>query len=358
VVDRWGGVVADRAAGLSAEDGHAVAAALDRRPPPLELELDGGTVTLFLVHTVGVRGIGAVLVCRAAARELSAADVASLERATRILGLEVARTELSRSVEARFAGELLEMISSGSRTDVVTERLRAFGVDGCAPLAVCAVAARATDQDDSAGRGVRLADGLTRVLTDRHLPAVVADSAGETMAIFPWRRPEHELLVLVEELLTAVARRMPAGTELVAGTTGVAPGVGGLRPALREARECCRVLRSRPSGPRVRRFDDLAGHRLLLGGHDPGSLRAVAAATLGPLHRHDADRGSGLVDSLRAFLGHDGNMNATAAWLGVHVNTLRNRLAKVAELTGLDVARTADRVDLFLALEAERSARG
>jgi DNA-binding PucR family transcriptional regulator len=36
----------------------------------------------------------------------------------------------------------------------------------------------------------------------------------------------------------------------------------------------------------------------------------------------------------------------------VHVNTLRNRLAKITELTGRDVARTEDRVDLYLALEA------
>jgi PucR family transcriptional regulator, purine catabolism regulatory protein len=39
------------------------------------------------------------------------------------------------------------------------------------------------------------------------------------------------------------------------------------------------------------------------------------------------------------------------------VNTLRNRLAKVAELTGQDVARTEDRVDLFLAFEADAIAQ-
>ncbi|MEU9843095.1 helix-turn-helix domain-containing protein [Actinomadura sp. NPDC048032] len=56
--------------------------------------------------------------------------------------------------------------------------------------------------------------------------------------------------------------------------------------------------------------------------------------------------------TLRAFLDHDGHWQATAAALRVHVNTLRNRLAKIAELTGRDTARTADRVDLFLALRA------
>ena len=39
--------------------------------------------------------------------------------------------------------------------------------------------------------------------------------------------------------------------------------------------------------------------------------------------------------------------------LGLHVNTLRQRLAKITDLTGRDPRRTNDRVDLVLALEAE-----
>jgi purine catabolism regulator len=35
------------------------------------------------------------------------------------------------------------------------------------------------------------------------------------------------------------------------------------------------------------------------------------------------------------------------------VNTLRNRVARITELTGRDVTRLEDRVDLFLALEAD-----
>jgi DNA-binding PucR family transcriptional regulator len=35
------------------------------------------------------------------------------------------------------------------------------------------------------------------------------------------------------------------------------------------------------------------------------------------------------------------------------VNTLRNRLARIEELTGRDLASTDDRVDLHLALAAE-----
>ncbi|HEY9438129.1 MAG TPA: helix-turn-helix domain-containing protein, partial [Streptomyces sp.] len=92
--------------------------------------------------------------------------------------------------------------------------------------------------------------------------------------------------------------------------------------------------------------------RLLLATQDPEALRGLAEGVLAPLRAHDARRGGELEMTLRAFLDHDGQWTATATALHLHVNTLRNRLAKIADLTGRDVGRTEGRVDLFLALEA------
>lgn len=86
---------------------------------------------------------------------------------------------------------------------------------------------------------------------------------------------------------------------------------------------------------------------------DAETLRGFADGMLGPLREHDRRRDSELEATLRAFLKYDGQFGATAAALYVHVNTLRNRLAKITELTGRDIARTEDRVDLYLALEAD-----
>ncbi|MCP9964138.1 helix-turn-helix domain-containing protein [Actinomadura madurae] len=85
---------------------------------------------------------------------------------------------------------------------------------------------------------------------------------------------------------------------------------------------------------------------------DADTLRTLADGVLAPIRERDARRGGELEATLRAFLDHDGHWQATAAALRIHVNTLRNRLAKITELTGRDTARTADRVDLFLALQA------
>ncbi|MEV0202427.1 helix-turn-helix domain-containing protein, partial [Nonomuraea sp. NPDC050691] len=108
--------------------------------------------------------------------------------------------------------------------------------------------------------------------------------------------------------------------------------------------------RRTPGGPAVRGFRELGTHRLLLGLVDQATLSAFAHDLLAPLRAHDAQRRSDLEPTLRAFLDHDGQWAATAAALHVHANTLRNRLARVTELTGRDVGRVEDLVDLFLAL--------
>jgi DNA-binding PucR family transcriptional regulator len=90
---------------------------------------------------------------------------------------------------------------------------------------------------------------------------------------------------------------------------------------------------------------------------DAGTLQGFADGVLGALRTHDSQRDSELETTLRTFLANDGQFGATAAALYIHVNTLRNRLAKITELTGRDVARTEDRVDLYLALEADDLSR-
>jgi hypothetical protein len=90
----------------------------------------------------------------------------------------------------------------------------------------------------------------------------------------------------------------------------------------------------------------------LLAAQAPQTLEAFTARLLDPIAAWDARRGTDLVGTLRAFLDADGRWDVTAARCEVHVNTVRNRLARIEELTGTDLALLGDRVDFVLALEA------
>ncbi|HEY4571909.1 MAG TPA: helix-turn-helix domain-containing protein, partial [Kribbella sp.] len=346
VVDRMARQLASTGVELSAEQRRMVADGLARHPPPLEIDLGGalGRATVFLVGALG--DTDAALLCLRPVGQLGRAEQEALDQAARFLSLEVAKQQAMQAIESRFASELLDMILSGSqRAAEVPDRLRAFGVDPSAELAVLTVAF--ADGAESTLPG--LAETVGEFFLSQSLAVAVAGGSQDVVAVV--QRPRRELSELAAALCSAVETRF-AGRRLVAGLGDTAASAADLRQPLVQSREACQVLRHRRGGPAVASFRELGTHRLLLGLQDAGTLQGFADGVLGPLREHDRLRDSELEATLRAFLANDGQFGATAAALFVHVNTLRNRLAKITELTGRDVARTADRVDLYLALEA------
>ncbi|MDA5281976.1 helix-turn-helix domain-containing protein, partial [Streptomyces sp. Isolate_45] len=75
--------------------------------------------------------------------------------------------------------------------------------------------------------------------------------------------------------------------------------------------------------------------------------RAHAAALLAPLS-------PALRDTLRGWLAHHGGWDRTAAALGVHRNTVRQRVARCAELLDRDLDDPDTRMELWFALRWDR----
>ncbi len=82
-------------------------------------------------------------------------------------------------------------------------------------------------------------------------------------------------------------------------------------------------------------------------------MRDRHADALRVLAEHDRKRNAQLLHTLEEFLRQRGHVGATAQALYVHPNTLRQRLRRIDELTGLDV-RDADWLLLEVALKLQR----
>jgi DNA-binding PucR family transcriptional regulator len=80
--------------------------------------------------------------------------------------------------------------------------------------------------------------------------------------------------------------------------------------------------------------DELAIYSTLFESHDRASLTNFLDATVGPLLSHDAKRGSDLAATLLVYFDCNQNAKTTAQRLGIHVNTVRQRLATVEDLLG------------------------
>ena len=103
-------------------------------------------------------------------------------------------------------------------------------------------------------------------------------------------------------------------------------------------------------------FEDTGAYRLLLPAmsEDPAELQRFYAETVAPLVAYDDQYETDFVQTLETFLDADGNVAGTAARLYTHRHTVRYRLERVKDLTGLDVASTDGREKLGLGLKAMR----
>ena len=94
-------------------------------------------------------------------------------------------------------------------------------------------------------------------------------------------------------------------------------------------------------------------------------LRDLAAAhgdrPTGPVARlsaYDAEHGTNLVETLRAWLDAFGDVAAASAAMFVHPNTFRYRLRRLTEVSGIDLADPEQRFAAMLQLRAVYPAEG
>ena len=85
---------------------------------------------------------------------------------------------------------------------------------------------------------------------------------------------------------------------------------------------------------------------------NPEELEAFYAETLEPVVRYDLRYGTELVRTLTTYLDNDASTVKTATGLFAHRHTIRYRLDRVGELTGLDVDKSEDRERLTLGIKA------
>jgi sugar diacid utilization regulator len=85
---------------------------------------------------------------------------------------------------------------------------------------------------------------------------------------------------------------------------------------------------------------------------NPDELEAFYGETLEPVVHYDSRYGTELVQTLITYLGNDASTVRTAGDLFAHRHTIRYRLDRVGELTGLDVDKSEDRERLTLGIKA------
>ncbi|WP_181019568.1 PucR family transcriptional regulator [Nonomuraea typhae] len=186
------------------------------------------------------------------------------------------------------------------------------------------------------GAGWQRADAgsaLTLVRTDRAEPAAAQPKAVARTAAAVLARLKEQF----------------AGLRLYCGVGGSYPGLEGLQTSATEARAGGAAARTARHQDRPLAFRDLGFRRVLLQWYAMNSSRVVVDRLLAPLDELGPRRRDEALRTLQAFLDHPGSPRDAAAALGVHRNTVANRVKRLLDLLDVDGNNADHRLLLQLA---------
>jgi DNA-binding PucR family transcriptional regulator len=278
---------------------------------------------------------------------------------TTLVASEVERVRAPARASQEASSGFLHAILGRELTehDEIVARASALGIELLAGASVLVARAHPHVPTEEGWRARVLATA------ERGVRAVVATAIA---ALAKRDSSAAEVLVLVPGGEDAVAKRAAEGVlrELQAGLPGYSFAVGrsrvageplDLHRAGNEALLAVNVAEGDDDHPLLA-FEQTGAYRLLLSAmsEDPAELQRFYAETVEPLVAYDEQYDTELVRTVEAFLDNDGNVAGTAQKLFTHRHTIRYRLERVRELSGLDVGSTDGREKLSLGLKAMR----
>jgi sugar diacid utilization regulator len=282
-------------------------------------------------------------------------EPAVLRMVTTLLALDIERSRApetaGEALVARFVNEVLAGEIPDARDLVARGKELGSDLERGGSVLVVRVHPRRAAEGDWQARALTLVFRAAR----KAVPGSLAALRGDHVAV----------LVPGEDEDRARRAGEAAGREIDQSMTGFVAVVGvsraaaalELRRAVDEALLAANVATIDDDGAgSVVAFEDTGAYRLLLPvmSQEPAELERFYAETIAPLVAYDEQYGTELMRTLETFLANDASMNATCKQLFTHRHTIRYRLERIRELSGLDVNSSDGRERLSLGLKSMR----
>ena len=274
---------------------------------------------------------------------------ADLIEAANFVALHLLRHRLAQDAQSGLEAELVGTVLQGG--PLAADAAQRLSLSGEA-YRVVAVAFRSRDGDQEHALA-RLRDliGLHLSSPARRVPSAAA--GGVVYAVVPCAAKPDRSLADVRQAAERLQERAASRLKLdvLVGIGVSAASVGGVPESRESADQVLRVLRTY-GGKSVAELGDVRSSALLLRFADAcADDPALKSGPIGRLRRHDLDRKTSYIPTLRAYLDSFGDAEEAARRLEVHPNTVRYRLRQLQSVLGVDLADPAERLVLMLELQ-------
>lgn len=273
------------------------------------------------------------------------AELAALEHGVTVLAMELARLRSIAEAELRVRRDLIEDLLAGMDEQTAVIRGESLEVDLSRPhrAVVFSGHGRARDGDEQFFHAVR------RATRDLNLGPLLVSRAGTVVLL----TAED---VAWPALHAAVLRELGGGRCRI-GVGTRTEEIGDIPRSHREALTALHLQASADARGQVVVFEELGVYRILAAARDQRDVEQFVRQWLGALQDYDAVKHTDLVETLAQYLECGGNYDATARALCVHRSTLKYRLQRIREISGLALGDPDVNFNLQLACRAWRTLR-
>lgn len=307
------------------------------RPARLRGSLsESGPRGSLVVHPLGVRGVPQSYLVVVLPEPLERSQAGVITTAVVLLSLHAERAVEQALFRRRIHAGALSLLLSGDVRSADALLAVAGTASWSAPARRVRVA-RLRGSPDQLQEGLRRLEGHAD-RTSR--PVLVGTPTAETSG-------EESTAVLLEDLPEQLAE-----LRTVVGLAGLRTGIGGgvdVHDARTSDRQALETLERTSARRRIGAWEDVVAGGLA-GLLPPETARTYAQELLRPVHDRE-DRGERLLPVLHTFLAHNGNRRQTAADLGIHRNTLLQRLQSIERALGRSLEDPQVRAELWIALQ-------
>jgi sugar diacid utilization regulator len=231
--------------------------------------------------------------------------------------------------------DLLENLLAGQLPEDAETESMGLDLERDADLVVAVASLEASA--DSGDRA--LAEAANSIAASIGSRALVVVRQDEVVAVLPLGGKSAVAIGVALDVARSSAER-DHGIRMLIGVSGICRGLTEVGARYREAHQALR--RSNPDRPIVS-LSELSPFEHLVASVDR-STRTSIAMEAAPLLQGD---NAALMETLCAYLDWDLDVARTAEALYVHPNTVRYRLRRIGELTGLDPQRFSGQVELL-----------
>jgi DNA-binding PucR family transcriptional regulator len=321
----------------------ALAGGGDTRPFLVAPLPDAGIMHRHLVAPVNVDGElwGRLLVMEHRSR-FAGSDMLTLRRAATLVALHMRIERSAIEADSDACSSLAaELLSGPSERLIVERRAQRLGLKLDAPHVVALIGANA-ERDGAAGHFRAVASEFRDVCPSLIVHTTKMQAGVAALIQVPDDLDRATFLSQAKSTLELICLRLAGAERVAAGISTVRAAAHEYPEAHREAEEVLECIRrfGGDCGPAVLSASDLGSGRVFLATSDPESVRTFADAKFGELVRDRSK--SDLVATLCCFFNNTASIRRCAAELGVHENTVRYRLTRIDELTGLSVTHNPD----------------